>query len=154
MIECILFLSKTGILRILKIYTEDETKIDRKQLVENVMKSINNSSDTQIIYDFDYFGSKRRLVYRSFGSIYIAFVSDELENELALLDFINVMMKVLDEIFKGICELHIIMNPEKIYLAIDEMVSGGMVIEVDKTEIIKAYTDKIKEDENYKYFNY
>ena len=87
MIECLMILSKTGIIRFLKIFSE---------------------------------------------------------NELAILDFINVIMKIFDEVFKNVCELHLIMNPDKLYLIIDEMISGGIVIETNKDEIISNYLSKCK----------
>ena len=67
-----------------------------------------------------------------------------IENELAILDFINVIMKIFDEVFKNVCELHLIMNPDKLYLIIDEMISGGIVIETNKDEIISNYLSKCK----------
>ena len=118
--------------------------------VESTINYIRSSNDTQIIYDFPYNNSNKKLVYRIFGGIYIVMIVDDLENELAILDFINVIMKALDEVFGGICELHIILNPEKIYLLIDEAICGGMVIETNKNEIIKNYNSKFKEDEGYK----
>ena len=152
MIEAILILNKLGVLRFLKIYSENETKIEQEDFTKNVFNILINSKDTNIVFDFDYYGEKRKLVFRLFGSIYIAMILDELENELAILDFLNVLMQVLDEIFKGVCELHLIMNPDKIYLLIDEMISAGIVIETSKNEIISNYNDKLRDDENYKFF--
>ena len=143
MIECLMILSKTGIIRFLKIYSENESIIDKKDLTERVFNSIKNSNDTQIIYDFKYYDNEiRRIAFRPFGSIFIITICDELENELAILDFINVIMKVFDEVFKNVCELHLIMNPDKLYLIIDEMISGGIVIETNKDEIISNYLSK------------
>ena len=53
-------------------------------------------------------------------------------------------MKIFDEVFKNVCELHLIMNPDKLYLIIDEMISGGIVIETNKDEIISNYLSKCK----------
>ena len=156
MIECLLILSKIGVLRIIKIYTEEnqDKQINKQQLIKNVLSAIYNSKGTQIIYDFDYYENmKRKIAFRTFQGIIIAMIADEAENELAILDYINVMMKVFDEAFNGITEAFIINNPEKIYLIIDEMISGGFVIETNKEEIINNYMDKIKDDENYKYFS-
>jgi AP-3 complex subunit sigma len=152
MIEAVLIINKLGLLRFLKIYSEDENKIDKDELIKNIISNIQSSKDAQIIYDFEYLNEKRKLVYRLFGSIYIIMITDDLENELAILDFINVMMQIFDDVFKGICELHIIMNPEKIYLLMDEMISGGMVIETNRTEIVSNFNDKMKDDDNYKFF--
>ena len=150
MIECLMIISKTGILRFIKIFSENESSLNKETLLESTINYIRSSNDTQIIYDFPYNNSNKTLVYRIFGGIYIVMIVDDLENELAIIDFINVIMKALDEVFGGICELHIILNPEKIYLLIDEAICGGMVIETNKNEIIKNYNSKFKEDEGYK----
>ncbi len=152
MIEAFLILNKLGLLRFLKIYTESEENLDKEDLVKRVGQLILSSKETHIIFDFDYCGTKRKLVFRLFGSIYLVMIIDELENELAMLDFINVVMGVLDDVFKGVCELHLIMNPEKVYFLVDEMISGGYVIETSRAEITANYLDKMKDDDNYKFF--
>ena len=58
----------------------------------------------------------------------------------------------MNEVFTGVCEMHVIMNPEKVYLLFDEAISAGMVIETDVSTIVKNYKDKLIEDDNYKYF--
>jgi AP-3 complex subunit sigma len=153
MIEGLLIINKLGLLRFIKIYSDDEHKLDKEDLVKTIFSHLQNSKDTSIVYDFNYMGQKRKLIYRLFGSIYIAMILDDLENELAMLDFINVMMQVFDDIFKGVCELHLIMNPEKVYLALDEMISGGSVIETSRIEIFSNYMDKMRDEDNYKFFS-
>jgi hypothetical protein len=152
MIEAILILNKVGLLRFIKIYSDNENQVDREDFAKRVFNSLQSSRDTNIIFDFEYLGEKKKLVYRLFGSIYITMLLDEMENELAILDYINVMMQVFDEIFKGVCELHLILNPEKVYLLVDEMVSAGSVIETSKNEIVSNFNDKMKDDDNYKFF--
>jgi hypothetical protein len=152
MIEALFIMNKAGLLRFIKIYSDDEFKIDKGDLVKRVYQGLQSSKDTSIIFDFEYMGMNRKIVYRLFGSIYIVMILDDLENELAMLDFINVVMQVLDDIFKGVCELHLIMNPEKIYLIVDEMISAGSVIETSRVEITSNYTDKMKDDDNFKFF--
>ncbi len=137
--------TKQGTNRFIKIYSEDESQIDRETLIKQLYNEIINTKDSSIIFDFNYMGKKRKLVYRLYGSIFIVLVIDEAENELAMLDLISVMMGILDEVFKGISELHLIMNPEKLYLLVDEMISGGIVIETSKGEIISNYNDKMKD---------
>jgi AP-3 complex subunit sigma len=153
MIEALLIINKLGLLRFIKIYSDDEHKLDKEELVKTIFSHLQNSKDTSIVYDFNYMGQKRKLIYRLFGSIYIAMILDDLENELAMLDFINVMMQVFDDIFKGVCELHLIMNPEKVYLALDEMISGGSVIETSRIEIFSNYMDKMRDEDNHKFFS-
>lgn len=152
MIEALIILNKQGLIRFLKIYSEDEHKLDKENLIKNIVQHLNNSKDTSIIFDFEYMGEMRKLVFRLFGSIYIAMIIDDLENELAMLDFINVIMQVFDDCFKGVCELHLIMNPEKVYLIVDEMITGGHVIETSRVEITSNYMDKMRDEDSYKFF--
>ena len=154
MIECLMILSRSGILRFLRIYSEDESKISPKKLVADTISYIASSNNTQIIYDFPYTAKeKRKIVYRSFGNVFLISIIDDLENELAMLDFINVLMHAMNEVFMGICESHVIMNPDKLYLLFDEAICGGTVIETETNKIIKAYKDKNIENDNYKYFS-
>src|SRR5690348_6569516 len=101
MIEALVILNKLGLLRFLKIYSDDEHKLDRDELTKRIFSNFKNTKDTSIVFDFEYMGENRKLIYRLFGSICIAMVLDDLENELAMLDFINVMMQVFDDVFKG-----------------------------------------------------
>jgi len=145
MIEGVLIINSTGNLRFIKIYTEEEKPNERENLIKRIFQSMTNSKEISVILDFEYMSNQRKLVYKAFGSIYIALLLDDSENELAILDFISVMMQCFDEIFKGVCELHFIMNPEKIYYIVDEMISGGIVIETSKSEIISNYNEKLKD---------
>lgn len=147
MIESILIINKQGVIRFLKIYTLDEKNIEREKLVKTVFDMIQSrdSKGSNIIFDVEYGLSNRKLIYRLYGSIYLVMIVDDCESELAIMDFIHVFMQVLDGIFNSICELDIIMNPEKIYLAIDEMISGGIVIETSTSEIIANYKEKLKD---------
>ncbi len=153
MIEAFIILNKLGLLRFLKIFSEKEDFINKEDLIKRISPSVLNTKDTSIIFDFDFGGQNRKIVFRLFGTIYLIMIIDDLENELAMLDFINVVMGVLDDVFKGVCELHLIMNPEKIYFLVDEMISAGSVIETSRSEITANYLDKMKDDDNYKFFS-
>ncbi len=145
MIEGVFIINSTGNLRFIKIFSEEEKPNERENLIKRIFQNMTKSKEISIILDFEYNSNQRKLVYKAFGSIYIALLLDESENELAILDFISVMMQCFDEIFKGVCELHFIMNPEKIYHLVDEMISGGIVIETSKSEIISNYNEKLKD---------
>jgi AP-3 complex subunit sigma len=153
MIEAFIILNKLGLLRFLKIFSEKEDSINKEDLIKRISHSVLNTKDTSIIFDLDFGGQNRKIVFRLFGTIYLIMIIDDLENELAMLDFINVVIGVLDDVFKGVCELHLIMNPEKIYFLVDEMISGGSVIETSRSEITANYLDKMKDDDNYKFFS-
>jgi len=145
MIEGIFILNRSGNLRFIKIYSEEENHMDRDDLIKRIYKNIINATDINVILDFEFLGANKKLVFKTFGPVFIIFILDDSENELAILDFITVMMNCFDELFKGVCELHFIMNPEKIYYIVDEMISGGFVIETSKQEIINNFNEKMKD---------
>ena len=150
MIYSVMIISKNGVLRFIKCYCAEDVNV--KSISSSVFNTINESKDTLIIYDFPFNDKTTKICYRTFGSIYIAMIVDDMENERAILDYINVLMRAMNEVFTGVCEMHVIMNPEKVYLLFDEAISAGMVIETDVSTIVKNYKDKLIEDDNYKYF--
>jgi AP-3 complex subunit sigma len=145
MIEGFLILNKQGILRLIKLYSDEDIKVDIEELSRSAYGLISQAKDTNVIFNMDYYGKPRKLLYRFFQSIYIAVIIDELENELGMLDFVNLIFSTLDIIFKGVSELDIMNFPEKVYYLLDEMISGGVVIETDKTEILNNYNEKMKD---------
>jgi AP-3 complex subunit sigma len=145
MIESFLILNKQGMLRLVKIFSDEEVKIDTDDLARRAFDYISQAKDTNVIFEFHYDNKPRKLLYRFFNSIYIVLIIDELENELGILDFINLIFNTLDIIFKGVTELDIMNNPEKVYYLLDEMISGGVVVETDKAEILSNYNEKMKD---------
>lgn len=141
MIETILILSKIGSLIFSKTYTEEESDIQEKS--NKIFNLVAQNKDSNIIYDYKYgdLTNNKKVYFKFYYSLYFIFICDELENELATLDFITVMMSVLDEVLKGISDESLNMNLEKVHLLVDEMVTGGIVIETNKNEIIKNYQE-------------
>jgi AP-3 complex subunit sigma len=146
MIEAIFFLSKFGTCLFKKIYT-GLNLVDSNSISLEVFKLISSNKDSSIIYDYSYQNSdsnkNKRVYFRYYGSYYIAFICDELENELATLDFINVMIALIKEILKGVNDEILSLNTEKVHLIIDEMISGGIVIETNSSIVLKNYNEMI-----------
>jgi len=65
----------------------------------------------------------------------MAFIIDEAESELAVLDLIQVLVEVFDKCFQNVCELDLIFNPDKVNYIIDEIVIDGLVTETNIKEI-------------------
>jgi AP-3 complex subunit sigma len=145
MIESFLILNKQGLLRLIKIFSDEDVRIDVDELAKRAFSYISQAKDTNVIFEFVYENKPRKLLYRFFNSIYIILIIDELENELGILDYINLIFTCFDIIFKGVSELDIMNNPEKAYYLLDEMISGGVVIETDKAEILSSYNEKMKD---------
>ncbi|KAB5547648.1 hypothetical protein DKX38_011054 [Salix brachista] len=84
------------------------------------------------------FGPDSRLVYKHYATLYFIFVFDSSENELAMLDLIQVFVETLDKCFRNVCELDIVFNYNKLHSILDEIISGGQVLETSSTEIMRA----------------
>ena len=55
-----------------------------------------------------------------------------------MLDFIQVFVEVLDRHFKNVCELDVIFNSEQVHWILDEMITGGLVLETNIQDILDA----------------
>lgn len=146
MIESIFFLSKSGTCLFRKIYISINLN-ESNSIALEVFKLISSNKDSSIIYNYSYgsndFSKNKRIYFRYYGSYYIAFVCDELENELATLDFINVMIALIKDILKGVNDELLLLNTEKVHLIVDEMISGGIVIETNSSIVLKNYNEMI-----------
>jgi len=70
---------------------------------------------------------------------------DSSESELAILDLIQVFVESLDKIFENVCELDIIFNLNKVNIVLNEIISGGMVLETNINEIVIGAKEGIKD---------
>ncbi|KAJ6740088.1 AP COMPLEX SUBUNIT SIGMA [Salix purpurea] len=99
------------------------------------------------------FGPDSRLVYKHYATLYFIFVFDSSENELAMLDLIQVnppafqcFVETLDKCFRNVCELDIVFNYNKLHSILDEIISGGQVLETSSTEIMRAVEEISKSE--------
>ena len=76
-----------------------------------------------------------------FGSVYYCFIVDEFESELAIMDLLLATLDLLDRVFKRCREVDIKLNPEKVSVLIDQMISNGIVISTNVDEIIENYNE-------------
>ena len=148
MIETILILNKLGTCIYYKNFSDmDFSSI--QHLSNSVFSAVSNTKDSNIVYDFSYQHNNKQFIssvfFRYEEGVYIVFICDELENELATIDLINIIYEIAKEIFKGINEDVIVHNLEKVHVLIDEIITGGVVIEVNKKIIIQSYKE-IMED--------
>ena len=61
---------------------------------------------------------------------------DAEENELAALEFIHALVEALDRHFGAVCELDIMFNLETVHYVLDEMVSGGCVVDGCRANVL------------------
>jgi len=58
------------------------------------------------------------------------------ENELAILEFIHLLVETMDRHFGNVCELDIMFHLEKAHFMLEEMVMNGCIVETNKTNIL------------------
>uniref|UniRef100_A0A9I9DCY3 AP complex subunit sigma n=1 Tax=Cucumis melo TaxID=3656 RepID=A0A9I9DCY3_CUCME len=139
MIRSVIVMNTEGKPRFAKFY--DFQPIEKQQeLIRSVYgvlcsraENISNFVEAESI-----FGSDSRLVYKHFATLYFVLVFNSSENELAMLDLIQVFVETLDKCFKNVCELDLVFNYSKMHSILDEIISGGQVLETSSSEVMKA----------------
>jgi len=53
-------------------------------------------------------------------------------------------VQALDQLFENVCELDLIFNFETLHATLEEMITGGCVVETDLARIVKAVRDSGK----------
>lgn len=84
-------------------------------------------------------GDVSKIVYRSYANLYFCLVlpsHDSTESDLALLDFIQVIVEVLDKCFEAVCELDLVFEYDKVHWVLGEMISGGGLIAETQMDVI------------------
>ncbi|KAJ6916007.1 hypothetical protein NC652_018629 [Populus alba x Populus x berolinensis] len=132
MIKAVLVINTQGKPRLTKFY--DFLTVEKQQELIRVLCSraekVSNFMEADSI-----FGPDSRLVYKHYATLYFVFVFDSSENELAMLDLIQ---ETLDKCFRNVCELDIVFNYSKLHAIIDEIISGGQVLETSSIEVMRA----------------
>ncbi|GBC11922.2 AP-3 complex subunit sigma-1 isoform X1 [Rhizophagus irregularis DAOM 181602=DAOM 197198] len=61
-----------------------------------------------------------------------------------ILDLIQVFVESLDKCFENVCELDLIFHFEEVHHILAEVISGGMVLETNITEIVHSFSESNK----------
>ncbi|XP_060213919.1 AP-4 complex subunit sigma isoform X1 [Lycium barbarum] len=64
------------------------------------------------------------------------FYGDLCVNELAILEFIHLLVETMDRHFGNVCELDIMFHLEKAHFMLEEMVMNGCIVETSKANIL------------------
>ncbi len=78
-----------------------------------------------------------KFVMRRFASIFVVVGFDEEENELALFEFIHLLIELYDTLFDNACEIDIISRIDDALWVIDCIVSDGMIMNTNKESILE-----------------
>lgn len=79
-----------------------------------------------------------QIIYKNYATLYFAFIVDEQESELAILDLIQTFVEALDKCFEEVNELDLIFNWQTLESVLEEIIQGGLVIETNLRKIVMA----------------
>ncbi|BAD53316.1 putative adaptin 3 [Oryza sativa Japonica Group] len=115
MIQAVMVMSTQGKPRLLKFYSYHAPE-KHQELVRAVFQLLSARPDSvsNFVKVDAIFGPGAKLIYKHLATLYLGFVFDGSENELAVLDLVQVFVETLDRCFKNVCELHIVFNFNKV----------------------------------------
>ena len=129
MIKGVLVFNQTGKPRLVNWYVP--LKIQEQTRILEQLLSLASSKNLGFFNFEDY-----KVVFKNFATLYFVFIVDFNESELAILDLIQVFVECLDSVFVNVCELDLIFKPLQVQYILGEIVSGGIVLETSKDEIL------------------
>ncbi|KAG9394776.1 Adaptor Protein Complex 3 subunit, sigma (AP3S2) [Carpediemonas membranifera] len=145
MIEAFLVFNYHGKSRIAKFYDNDYTPEEQKAVIKAAYDSISNRPDTYCNFvsaeGVPLKGENLRIVYRRYATLFVCMIIDQCESSLAVLDLIQIFVETLDKVMENVCELDIVLNTDRVYMVLDELIMGGMVSETSKAglaEVLKG----------------
>ncbi|GAA6027631.1 hypothetical protein NBRC10512_004976 [Rhodotorula toruloides] len=80
-----------------------------------------------------------RVVYRHYATLYFAFVVDQSESELGILDLIQVFVESLDRCFENVCELDLIFHFDEVHTLLNCIIIGGLVLDTSLESIQQTF---------------
>ncbi|PXF44784.1 AP-1 complex subunit sigma-1 [Gracilariopsis chorda] len=138
MIHWILLINRQGKVRLSKWY-ESFTETERSAILRDVQSHVlTRSSKMCNVVD----RKDNKIVYKRYASLYFIACIDADENELAMMELLHVFVEVLDSYFGNVCELDLIFHFTRAYWILDEMFSGGELLECDKSAVLAAVYSK------------
>ncbi|XP_078153751.1 SNARE-like superfamily protein isoform X1 [Carex rostrata] len=131
-IRFVLFVNKQGQTRLAQYF--EHLSIDERRALEGeiVRKCLaRNDQQCSFVEHRNY-----KTVYRRYASLFFLVGVDNDENELAILEFIHLLVETMDRHFGNVCELDIMFHLEKVHFMLEEMVMNGCIVETSKTNIL------------------
>ncbi|KAI7988787.1 AP-4 complex subunit sigma [Camellia lanceoleosa] len=137
-IRFILMVNKQGQTRLAQYY--DYLTIDERRALEGEI--VKNASLLRTTVKERLFRKINFRIQRSLGKcINIEMLETDqvgcgTMNELAILEFIHLLVETMDRHFGNVCELDIMFHLEKAHFMLEEMVMNGCIVETSKANIL------------------
>ncbi|GLJ29555.1 hypothetical protein SUGI_0582920 [Cryptomeria japonica] len=125
-IRFILLVNKQGQTRLAQYY-EYLTLDERRALEGEIVRKCLARSENQCSFVEH---RNYKVIYRRYASLFFLVGVDEDENELAILEFIHLVVETMDRHFGNVCELDIMFHLEKAHFMLEEMLhrDEGLVL--------------------------
>ncbi|KAJ3442074.1 adaptor protein complex ap-3 small chain sigma3 [Anaeramoeba flamelloides] len=150
MIFSVLIVNNRGKPRLIKFYVPiDEEK--RLPLVGAIYDVVSQRSDKMCNFfdgnhidneELKKWGSDIKFIYRHFATLYFIFVVDGTEPELGMIDLIQIYVESLDQYFENVCELDLIFHTDKVHQILDQVISGGLILETEPQMILNRIQEQ------------
>lgn len=139
MIKVFALINKLGNIRMTKFYDPAIKDKDKTRILQEIFDELNRieSNSANFIGNSEILGEEVNIVYREYGTLYFVLVVEENESELAMIDIIQVILDILEKVFRNLSEQDVMNNPQKVNLILDEIIMKGTVIESSTTEIME-----------------
>lgn len=139
MIQAVIVMNDQGKPRLVKFY-DYQTVEKQQEIIRRIYGVLCSRPEnvSNFIQADSIFGPDARLVYKTYATLYVVFVFDASENELAILDLMQVFVETLDKCFSTVRELDIVFNFNKVHTILDEIILGGQVLETSSADVVKA----------------
>jgi AP-3 complex subunit sigma len=147
MIKGIIIVNNHGNPRLVKFYQSVPNEQQQQIVIRRIYNQVSQRPDTFCNYlegIVPEWGSHIKLIYRHYATLYFVFAVDAQESDLGILDLIQVFVEALDKCFQNVCELDLIFHSDRVHYILDEIVSGGMVLETNITSILHSMKDQDK----------
>ncbi|GAA5919193.1 hypothetical protein JCM1841_002496 [Sporobolomyces salmonicolor] len=142
MIHAVLIFNTTGKPRLTKFYSPSSPQT-RAAILQRIFALVSVRDDTLCNFvelpagfGFGEQGEKAdqrdedlRVIYRHYATLYFAFVVDQSESELGILDLIQVLVESLDRCFENVCELDLIFHFDEVHTLLNCLITGGLVLD-------------------------
>jgi AP-3 complex subunit sigma len=147
MIKGVLIVNNHGKPRLVKFYQPVDNEAVQQTVIRRIFTQVCQRPDSFCNYlegIVPEWGENIKLIYRHYATLFFVFAVDSQESDLGILDLIQVFVEALDKCFENVCELDLIFHSDKVHYVLDEIVTGGMVLETNISSILQGVKDQRK----------
>lgn len=143
MIHSVLMFNNQGTPRLMKHYTSlplDEQKELYDQIYSRIKLGESQGQKTNFLTTSEAQDSYQ-IVYKKYSGLYFVLLVDPQESPLRMLDLIHSFVECLNLCFEDVTELDLVFGWQTLQSVLEEMIVGGIVVEIDRHEVVRNIDD-------------